>query len=193
MSIDTPATFDEETIARITHLLDKHAIIECTQRYARGVDRLDEALIQSVFHEDAQIRERSRTEFFAYIEAQREVREACQHYVTNQTIDLDGDVAHSETYFISVMKMKPDADPAAAGPMAPEAKGDDEIALLGGRYIDRFEKRDGVWKIAVRVGISEWLSIGDGSRMKAWMDKRGGRARDRSDLSYQRPLVVPED
>ena len=32
----------------------------------------------------------------------------------------------------------------------------DELAEVGGRYIDRWEKRAGVWKIARRVGVHDW-------------------------------------
>ena len=31
----------------------------------------------------------------------------------------------------------------------------------GGRYLDRFERRDGVWKIARRLLVDEWSRLDD--------------------------------
>ena len=31
-----------------------------------------------------------------------------------------------------------------------------EDVLIGGRYIDRFERRDGVWRIIQRTGVHDW-------------------------------------
>jgi hypothetical protein len=30
---------------------------------------------------------------------------------------------------------------------------------VGGRYLDRMEKRDGVWKIVDRVGTTDWTRL----------------------------------
>jgi len=58
---------------------------------------------------------------------------------------------------------------------------------MGGRYVDRFERRDGVWKIAERQGVNEWLRYEAASDRGFWdgsADQRG--CRDRSDPVYQR-------
>jgi hypothetical protein len=31
--------------------------------------------------------------------------------------------------------------------------------VLGGRYVDRFERRDGEWRIAARITVHDWSRI----------------------------------
>ena len=56
-----------------------------------------------------------------------------QHHITNVLIERDGNVAKVESYFI------------AFNPMP-----DGGRAFVTGRYLDRFERRYGDWKIAER-------------------------------------------
>jgi hypothetical protein len=173
---------DREMETALRALLDKEAIRECLLRYLRGIDRTDVDLIKSAFHEDAV--DHHTRDVRGSIEGmldwwlpQQEGREATQHFGTNQTIDLDGDVAHVETYFFVFIKQT----------------GENEGALIGGRYADRFERRGGVWKIALRVVIPEWQVVAD-ARNTHWVSQAGGApgARNRSDPSYQRPLRNPQ-
>ena len=65
--------------------------------------------------------------------------------------------------------------------------------LLCGRYIDRLERRDGVWRIAVRRSTVEVAMTGDASILQTPVFKEFHFAkgtRDASDLSYQRPLEL---
>ncbi len=83
-----------------------------------------------------------------------------------------GDEAHAETYFLSVIR----------------TDGADQLMLTGGRYVDRLEKREGDWRIANRVVVIEWHGACDGGAPP----QQAGVAPtlDRTDVSYQRPLVV---
>ena len=173
----TPAIADDASIA-IRQLLDRQAISDCLLRYTRGADRLDVALLRSAFHDDAIDRVGTHAgtveEFLARWLPQQEGRQAQQHYLTNTTIDLDGDVAHVESYFLAIIKLR-----------------DSEAARLsGGRYADRFERRNGEWKIAVRVVLSEWGLVADASAMTG-VARPDVSHRDRNDITYLRPLVVP--
>jgi hypothetical protein len=84
------------------------------------------------------------------------------------------------------------------------------MSVSGGRYIDRFERREGVWAIAHRVCIRDWAPLqtqpdpDDPSSMTAIRDAlpaamrelmKDGRAsrRDPTDPSYDRPLVVSQE
>src|SRR5207249_6464939 len=66
-----------------------------------------------------------------------------QHCLFNHTCDLDGDVAHTETYYMFV-GMNREGEP---------------LVTSGGRYIDRFERRDGRWAIAARVCVRDWAPL----------------------------------
>jgi hypothetical protein len=94
------------------------------------------------------------------------------HTLGNCTIDFAGDdVAHVETY-VHAEHLRRAGDGWV-------------IDLFGGRYVDRFERRDGRWLIADRVVVHD-LDRTEAITRAYPPDKfRGGR-RDRDDLSYLR-------
>jgi hypothetical protein len=70
------------------------------------------------------------------------------------------------------------------------------LAMASARYVDRFEKRNGAWKIALRYAFPEWSTL---EPMKVFQLRDmdfpfilGKPSRDRSDPSYTRPLLDPE-
>lgn len=168
---------------KFQRLADRADIIDCLHRYARGMDRLDRDLVRSVYHEDA-IDDHAGfvgtvEEFLDWSFGYHSTQARHQHYVTNHNIELDGE-AHVESYFLFVAT---ECDPGAPQKM------------FGGRYVDRFERRDGRWAIAARVCLPEWrteLAVGPSSGAEAAMAhvRMNPIARDHTDTSYQRPLVV---
>jgi len=180
----------------IEELIARMAIQKAIGSYARGVDRNDPEIMRAAFHSDARLamgtasQTQSVDQFIAGIQGGWErFRAWGMHYTMNQTIDLDGDTAHSETYYLAVMKLKDGCEPPA---FLPKEAAQDGSAMwwIGGRYNDRLEKRDGEWRIAVRLGSLEWLMKGDTSATPPMLDMIGDIARrDRSDPSYERPLI----
>jgi hypothetical protein len=166
-----------ELEAQLLKLLDKEAIREATLRYSRGIDRHDDEIMAQAYHPDAV------DDHGAYIgEAVGLIKSAGElhsreftvhhHYLLNQTIELDGDTAHGETYYITALRRK-------SGP----------IVLGGGRYIDRFERRDGQWAVAERACVFEWVGeLPPSSTIDTSMFLKG--TQDRSDISYERPFKV---
>ena len=75
-----------------------------------------------------------------------------QRHVTTMNVDIDGDEAHAESYFLSVI--------------CPE-QSDQKLMVAAGRYIDRLERRDGEWKIATRVVVLEWQGSMEGGAIRA--------------------------
>lgn len=115
--------------------------------YCRGVDRHDRSLIKSVYHPDAldhhTIFDGLGTDFADFIVDRYEASgEFGQHNLTTIYIELHGDVANVESYFI-VFHNRP-------------VNGQKALLSTGGRYLDRFEKRDGAWRIADRLVMLEW-------------------------------------
>lgn len=164
----------------LQELIDREQIKQCMIRYTRGIDRLDEDLILSAFHPDAiDIHAKGRIgtaraflDWWVPTQAQREV---AQHFVTNFTIDIDGDEAHVESYFVTVSKKKDQ----------------DATFLTGGRYTDRVEKRAGDWKIALRLVHIEWTVECNAAQLPGFIGLGVG-TRDRTDPSYMRPLEIPK-
>lgn len=176
-SAETAAAVD---MVQVRQLLDREAIRQCLLRYTRGVDRHDDELILSAFWPDAligygQADPLHPAPFVPWVnEEHRDKFEQNQHHITSQTIELDGDTAHVESYVIHFLL-------GSQRKIGPHTIG-------SGRYIERYERRGGEWRIAVREYIPDALFAavplvdlcpeGIGCRGK----------RDRSDLSYQRPL-----
>src|SRR3546814_17200589 len=61
------------------------------------------------------------------------------HSLLNNTVEIDGDSAHSETYYLFVARNR-----------------DASLWMAGGRYIDRLERSDGEWKIPLSPTMIEW-------------------------------------
>jgi SnoaL-like domain len=171
----------ESTDARLQELLDRQEIIDCLHRYTRGVDRVDEELIRSAFHADATDYHGpvngTVDDFLAYWLPLQPAREVSQHYISNSTVDLDGDTAHVETYYTFYRKLK----------------GEPEMTVSGGRYADRFERRENGWRIALRVVIPGWDMVADGTPTTARLAAISRGRMDRSDPVYMRPLLGPGD
>ena len=69
------------------------------------------------------------------------------------------------------------------------------MTVAGGRYLDRLERRDGRWAIAARVCTAEWETraesfLGNQPLGPDVLAHGLIMARDRTDLSYDRPLDV---
>jgi hypothetical protein len=159
----------------VQELLDKQAIREALDRYSRGIDRLDAELVTSAFHDDG-IDDRGSmgTSRGAAIAAgvfasMEKSTVATMHHNTNVTIELDGHVAGVETYTFGIHVQV--------------VRGEKRRLLTAKRYLDRFERRDGVWRIAHRRSISE---MSRSMPLDGESENRGQvGARDRTDLSYE--------
>jgi ketosteroid isomerase-like protein len=170
-----------ELESMVRELYDKQAIREVITNYSRGIDRRDKALLLSCYHPDALddhgMFVGGAEDFYEWTDPSHlRYFKTHQHIVTNHTCSLEGNVAHAETYWM----------------FAGMTETDGKLATYGGRYVDRLEKREGQWKIAVRKCVLEW-SGGEGKQTPESIAARatGGKvAKDRSDCSYERPLTV---
>ena len=132
-------------------MLAKQDIRDVLARYARGVDRADGPLLKSCYHADA-IEEHGNTytgPAHAYVDGaiprMQKMTLPMAHYLCNSHFEFeeDGDVAFVETYVLTFARF------ADNGGMPQDT-------LTGGRLFDRFERRDGVWKIAHRKMTLDW-------------------------------------
>jgi hypothetical protein len=174
---------DAERAKALDELIDRQEILDCVYRYSRGVDRLDPDIIRSAYHpgaiDDHGIFSGTVEEFVEWVQVfHRERHEVHHHFIINHLCELDGDVAHTETYFIFAGK-NTEGTPHS---------------IHGGRYLDRFERRDGRWAIAARICLSEWAA-GLGPLELPPVDREypGTIARDRTDTSYDRPLRTRQE
>jgi hypothetical protein len=168
--------------AKMEELLDRQAIFECIKRNARGNDRFDKDLVTASYHSDG-LHEvgANRVPGPAYGEhanqAHGKLFDATLHNVTMHSCEIDGDVAHAESYSLGMFL----------------DKGGETGRVLAGRYIDRLEKRDGEWRIVLRrstveVALEGRAALPTGALLPGSGYLRGSR--DRADPSYERPLTA---
>jgi SnoaL-like domain len=173
---------ERRLLADVQYLKDRQAILDVIHQQSRGVDRHDAELVADAFHENswdehgAQVTRGKQYGHWAN-DTHAKGSQINMHHITTHTCDIDGEVAHTESYVIGLM-LNHDGVTAR---------------LLAGRYVDRLEKRDGQWKLVVRRSTAEVCFSGDATLMTlaAFTDRRfpkGGR--DRTDLSYARPLEI---
>jgi hypothetical protein len=168
--------------SEVQALVDRSAITDCLHRYARGMDRHDREMVRSVYHHDAIDVHGSKAfgveDFIDWAFAYHAEQLHHQHYLTNVTIELEDDAAHSETYYLFVARY-PDREKP--------------LTVAGGRYVDRFERRSGQWAISKRVCTAEWRTTAPSK-----LPDRGTPtvvpevvvSHDMNDVSYVRPLSV---
>lgn len=137
-----------DALSSIGQLLDREAIRECLYRYCRGIDRCDEAALRSAYWEDGTDSHGpysgSAAGFIEWVLDRLKTSERSIHLISNLSITLHGSWAAVESYF-QALQRKPD-----------EAMVSREV-FLAGRYVDRFEKRGGEWRIARRVVVYDWI------------------------------------
>ena len=168
----------EFTNQEVRELLDKQAIHEALMRYCRGIDRCDEELIRSAYHPgawDDHGEFRGTVEEFVpwVIDALRSGGGmVTNHSICNEYVEVRGDVAYGEAYLVAYHRSG--------------APGQQVDMTLGARYVDRYERRNGQWKIARRTVVHDWTRVDpvEGTFGQAHLFRQGLRSRE--DESYRR-------
>jgi hypothetical protein len=168
-----PAGANTNPALTVEALLAREEIGDVIKRLARGTDRLDEELMASCYHadgfDDHNAFRGSGTEFARWVLSALGHFQATTHFTGSPLIRLDGDTAHVDTYCVA------------------HHLTDRSDMIMGLRYVDRFERRDGRWLIARRVCAFDWtytVAIDDTTRWRFAEDFTVG-ARDRTDITYR--------
>ncbi|MBN9428597.1 MAG: nuclear transport factor 2 family protein [Burkholderiales bacterium] len=149
-------------------LVDRAIIHDVMMKWCRAIDRLDLDAIRAVFHADAHddhgpyrggvdglidwVRERHKTITFS------------MHQLSNMLIEFaTPDLALVETTVCSIQRYTADGKKSLAqlsgGKLG--APGRESDLMGSSRYVDRFERRHGEWRIARRTVIAGWRRIVD--------------------------------
>lgn len=181
--MSTDADF-EQLRRDVQYLKDRTAILDCIAHHARGHDRHDVELLSGTYHHDG-VDEHGYAinpgpEYAQWANAIYAAGSRLHtHNISTHICEIEGDVAHCETYVIVGLL---DNNGTTA-------------RLISGRYIDRLERRDGEWKIALRRSTVDLLLSGDASILTAPAFREQGYIkgmRDKRDVSYQRPLTLDD-
>ena len=125
------ATFLEELEART-------AIEDCLKRFARAVDRQDWQAAREAYHDgafdDHGFFKGPPDAFLAHIEKLHAVQQHSMHFNTNVLIEFQSEErAFVETYVLVLQRYA------------------DRRVTASARYLDRFEKRNGEWRVVHRT------------------------------------------
>jgi hypothetical protein len=133
----------------VQSLLDKHAITEVLYRYCRVVDRCDVEQVDSIYWDvavdDHGYWRGAGADFGAFVcNRLMQANEHTTHTVTNVLIEVDGDSAWSESQVL-VHLIRRGSEPRTTDVMA-------------GRYLDKFSRRGGEWRIDERTVVLDWTT-----------------------------------
>lgn len=136
---------------KLRELLDKQALEELVLDYCRAVDRRDFALIRSLYHDDAiddhgYMFKGSADEYVRWLPGNLAPFEATVHSVSNMLFRVDGDRAEGEIYAVAYHR--------TGGTPSREI-------TIGGRYLDRYQRRDGAWKFYRRSLALDWCNLSE--------------------------------
>lgn len=131
---------------KLDSYLAKQDIYELSCRYMRGLDRLDTELLLEQFWEDGWCEygffDSKPAEFIDFAVTALGEHKANQHMIGNVLIDIEGDEAFGEVYFQAYHKLTGE-------------QGLEDL-IIAGRYLDRYERRNGIWKFAYRSERVDW-------------------------------------
>lgn len=144
---------NQSTEKLLQTLIDREAIREAIYGYCRGIDRCDEAALRAAYWPDATDQHGaysgSANGFIDYAVKARTNGPRMIHHVSNISILIKENQAAVESYF-QAFQCDKDADE------------NPRETFLCGRYVDRFEKRAGEWRVAARTVVYDWMKEAPG-------------------------------
>jgi len=155
--------------AEIRDLAARRDITDAVQRYMRGLDRLDRALLRSAFHDDALVDAGllagAPDEYCDFCIEFLGQMGASHHLLGQVRIEFTRPkTASGECYFQAWHESRDEA-------------GEPRDLFVSGRYVDEYACRKGEWRILKRRLITDWVTDQPGDH--AFFDNpgihRGGR------------------
>jgi hypothetical protein len=159
------------TVPNPTEISDRLAIYDVLVQHCRGVDRSDAAILRDCYWPEAEVAygiyNGNAHRFCDFLPKAIAVYARTHHSIGNVAIELDGAAARIESYVTASHHVEAPA-------------GDREVIYLA-RYLDRFEKRGSVWKLAYRrvvVDFSRDVAASPGPDESKDKFVRGARSPD---------------
>jgi SnoaL-like domain len=127
-------------------LLEREKIRDCLARLARGEDRRNAQLISASCWPDSTtdygVFQGAFDAYLAWVVPGSDAIKNTQHVLGQSVIEVEGNFARAETHVISYHRLN----------MGKE----DRDTCIGGRYLDRLEKRGSEWRICSRTMLYDW-------------------------------------
>jgi len=136
----------------IAEIVARMEIHDALMRQLRAMDRHDWDAVYECFHPDAQLHlPHSDGSVGEFVARERDVIYpdflVSMHFAGNELIEIDGDTATSELYSVCWHRVN----------RKPGEPHTDHVA--GMRYLDRWERRDGAWRIVERTCPMDWSRL----------------------------------
>ena len=132
----------------VAAMLSREAIRNCIVRLARGEDRRNAALISSAYWDEATIDFGTFAGDFAtylgFVVPGDPALPCTLHFLGQTHIELDGETAKAETLVSSYHRIDTGAGHTDS--------------TIGGRYLDTLTRRDGEWRIAKRIMLTDYIT-----------------------------------
>ncbi|PNU04443.1 nuclear transport factor 2 family protein [Novosphingobium guangzhouense] len=130
----------------VQQMVDREAIRACVARLARGEDRRSADLIRSCWWPEARfdygVHSGDFDAYLSWVVPGADAIKDTQHLLGQTYVELSDGTAKAETHVFSYHRVD-----MGAG---------DRDTCIGGRYLDRFEKRGTEWRIVDRVMLYDW-------------------------------------
>jgi hypothetical protein len=142
------------TEALLQEMLDDFELRKLVHSYCRAVDRGDLTKLRALYHHDAKdahgaFSTGSADDFLDELAAARPYLRSMQHHITTVNFAISGDSAEGEIYTIATHTF---------------IAGDRDVdVVVGGRYLDKYEKRAGTWKFIERTIVTDSAHVNDPS------------------------------
>jgi hypothetical protein len=131
---------------KIQALLEREQIRDCIARLARGEDRRDAAMISASYWPDSTsdygVFMGSFDEYLAWVVPGAPAIRVTQHVLGQSVIELSGNAALVETHVTAYHRIDMGAE--------------ERDTVIGGRYLDKMEKRGDEWRILQRTMLYDW-------------------------------------
>lgn len=132
----------------LAEMLSREAIRNCIVRLARGEDRRNAELISSAYWNDAHIDFGTFAGDFAtylgFVVPGDPALPCTVHCLGQTHIEIDGETARAETLVASYHRID-------------TGEGHTD-STIGGRYLDTLARKDGEWRIAKRIMLTDYIT-----------------------------------
>lgn len=141
----------------LQEMLDEYQLRKLVHAYCRAVDRGDLESLKTLYHHGAEdahggFSTGSADELIGQLAAARPYLRSMQHNITTANFAISGYAAEGEIYTIATHTL---------------IAGDRDVdVIVGGRYLDKYENRDGSWKFAARTIVTDWARVNDPSTVE---------------------------
>jgi len=130
----------------LNNIIAREKIRDCLARLARGLDRRDADMVRACYWPDATddhgVAVSTVEEFVSWVSPGDPAMILTLHTLGQSYIEFRGDTGLAETHVTAYHRV--------------DVGGQHRDIFLGGRYLDRMEKRDTEWRIAHHKMMYDW-------------------------------------